>query len=99
MNVLISQCGCLCGSSHRWQGEEGHSNQSEGAGQQPPRPGLGRLVAVANGGQCDLRETSTVSGEDSHAPSVTEGSFTGSEHRAVRAQPPQGRSGAAESRL
>lgn len=61
------KCCCLCDSSHRWQGEEGHSNQSEGAGQQPSCPGLGCLVAVADGGQRDLRETSTVSGEDSRA--------------------------------
>lgn len=86
--VFQSKCGCLCDSSHRWQGEEGHSNQSEGAGQQPPCPRLGRLVAVADGGQCDLRETSRVSGEDSHAPCVKEGSLQA-----------QGRSGAEGSQL
>lgn len=65
----------LCDSSHRWQGEEGHSNQSKGAGQQPSCPGLGCLVPVADGGQCDLWETSTISSEGSHAPCVTEGSL------------------------
>lgn len=80
--MFQSKCGGLCGSSHRWQGEEGHSDQGEGAGQQPSRPRLGRLVAVADGGQRDLRETSTGAGEDSHAPPQCDGGvITGSEHR------------------
>lgn len=43
------------GGTHRRKGKKGDADQGEGGRNQTALPGLGRLVPVADGGQCDLQ--------------------------------------------
>lgn len=60
----------VCGSTHRWQGEEGHADEGEGGGQQASGPGFGGFVSVADGGQRDLQR-SEVRGHGGLSPAST----------------------------
>lgn len=46
-------------STHGREGEEGDADEGEGRRQQPPVPGLGVLVPIADGGEGDLGKEST----------------------------------------
>lgn len=51
--------------THGRESEEGNTDEREGCSQQPPIPGLGVLVPIADGGQGDLQEESP--GPQSHS--------------------------------
>lgn len=46
-------------STHGREGKEGDADEGEGRRQQPPIPGLGVLVPIADGGEGDLGKEST----------------------------------------